>query len=359
MKALARAQVQDEVPVGGQFEAAAHNFYPYEGDIVDAMISRTSIMVAAARAFGSREPDESLRNPDNLADKLIGPDELALIAEHPLSKIRQRDYADAFQDPAIVFLVWSMLARTRFIDEALRRAVDNGATQVVILGAGFDTRAYRLRDLLGHCRVIEVDAQETQEYKRQRLRAATVQAPSNLTYARCDFACESFSDVLHAAGYRTDEKTFFIWEGVCMYLPEASARQTLRMIAAESARGSSVVLDYANQVGIEIGVKYPQGPLALAALWGEPWIFGVPGGTDGSVFFRELGFEPGELISFSNLEAIGRYATGKDGRMYGAAVFQRMQANASSAPMPEMTDEQKDVLRKGAHWIAELYNSRS
>jgi methyltransferase (TIGR00027 family) len=321
------------------------------------MISRTSVMVAAARAFGSREPDESLRNPDILADKLIGPEELALIAEHPLSKIHERDYAEAFQDPAILFLVWSMLARTRFIDEALRRAVENGAMQIVILGAGFDTRAYRLQELLRHCRVIEVDAAETQEYKKQRLQAATVAAPANLTYARCDLACESLSEVLHTAGYRAEEKTFFIWEGVCMYLPEASARQTLRMMATESASGSSVVLDYANQIGIEIGVKYPQGPLALAAIWGEPWIFGVPGGTDGSELFRELGFEPGELISFSNLEAISRYTSGKDGRMYGAAIFQRMQGSGVAAPAPEMTDEQREVLRKGAHWIAELHNA--
>jgi methyltransferase (TIGR00027 family) len=321
------------------------------------MISRTSIMVAAARAFGSREPDESLRNPDYLADKLIGPDELALIAEHPLSKMRERDYAEAFQDPAILFLVWSMLARTRFIDEALRRAVENGATQVVILGAGFDTRAYRLRELLRQCRVIEVDAEETQEYKKQRLRAEMVDAPANLTYARCDFACDSLSDVLRAAGYRAEEKTLFIWEGVCMYLPEESARQTLRMISTESASGSSVVLDYANRIGIEIGIKYAQGPLALAATWGEPWIFGVPGGTDGNEYFRELGFEPGELISFSNLEAIGRYTSGKDGLMYGAAVFQRMQVSGASAAMPEMTDEQKQVLRKGAHWIAELHKA--
>jgi methyltransferase (TIGR00027 family) len=324
------------------------------------MISRTSIMVAAARVFGSREPDESLRNPDYLADKLIGPEELALIPEHPLSKIRQREYAEAFQDPTILFLVWSMLARTRFIDQALRRAVENGATQVVILGAGFDTRAYRFQELLGHCTVIEVDAAETQEYKKQRLRAAMVEAPANLTYARCDFACESLSEVLCAAGYRTDEKTFFIWEGVCMYLPEESARQTLRMIATESGSGSSVVLDYANQIGIEIGMKYSQGPLALAALWGEPWIFGVPGGTDGSDFFCELGFKPGELISFSNVETVSRYTSGRDGRMYGAAVFQRMQQEAQSlgrAAMPDLTDEQKEVWRKGAHWMAELYNA--
>jgi methyltransferase (TIGR00027 family) len=335
-----------------------------ENRLTSAMPSRTCLLVAAARAFGSREPDESLRNPDLLADQLIGPAELALISGHPLSQMREREYAKAAQDPTIVFFVWAMLARTRFIDEALRRAVENGAKQIVILGAGLDTRAYRFRELLQQCRVIEVDAEQTQQYKKQRLCAAKVDVPPNLTYARCDFACDSLGEVLRSAGYNAGEKTFYIWEGVCMYLTEESVRRTLRTIAAESASGSSLVLDYANRIGIEIGSKYPQGASAIAAVWGEPWLFGVPGGTDGRDFFRELGLDPGDPISFSNHEKIIRYTSGEGGRMYGAALFQKLQEEAqarakagdtSPGPlMPELTDEQKEVWRTGAHWLAEL-----
>jgi methyltransferase (TIGR00027 family) len=333
-----------------------------ENPLTSAMPSRTCLLVAAARAFGSREPDESLRNPDLLADQLIGPAELALISGHPLSKMREREYADAIQDPAIVFFVWAMLARTRFIDDALRRAVENGAKQIVILGAGLDTRAYRFRELLQQCRVIEMDTERTQEYKKQRVRAAMVDVPPNLTYARCDFTGDSLSTVLRTVGCKAGEKTFYIWEGVCMYLPEQSVRQTLQTIATESVSGSSLVLDYANRIGIEIGEKYPQGAAAVAAAWGERWIFGVPGGTDGRDFFRELGFDPGEPISFSNLEKIHRYTSGQDGQTYGAAVFQKMQEEARAQAgeggprplMPELTDEQKAVWRTGAHWLAEL-----
>jgi O-methyltransferase involved in polyketide biosynthesis len=147
-----------------------------------------------------------------------------------------------------------------------------------------------------------------------------------------------------------------------MYLSEESVRQTLRMIATESMSGSSLVLDYANRVGIEIGAQYPLGATAMAAAWGEPWIFGVPGGTDGREFFLELGLDPGEPISFSNRETIKRYTSGRDGQIYGAAVFQKIQEEArakagSGEPgplMPELTDEQKAVWRAGAHWLAEL-----
>ena len=105
--------------------------------------SRTSILTAAARALGSREPDASVRNPDWAADRLIGPAELALITDHPISKALDRDFQEANNDADIFGFSWLMLVRTRFIDELMERAVRSGATQLVILGAGFDTRAHR------------------------------------------------------------------------------------------------------------------------------------------------------------------------------------------------------------------------
>jgi len=134
--------------------------------------SRTSILTAAARAFGSREPDVSVRNPDWLAERLIGPAELALIAEHPISKALDRDFQDAINDPDVFGFAWLMLVRTRFTDERLEHAIRNGATQVVIMGAGFDTRAHRFAELLQGTPVIEIDYGATQLYKKQRVEAA-------------------------------------------------------------------------------------------------------------------------------------------------------------------------------------------
>ena len=134
--------------------------------------SRTSILTAAARAFGSREPDASVRNPDWVADRLIGPAELALIADHPISKALDQDFQEAMNDPDIFGFAWLMLVRTRFIDELMERAVRSGATQLVILGAGFDTRAHRFTELLKNAAVIEIDYGATQEYKKRRVEAA-------------------------------------------------------------------------------------------------------------------------------------------------------------------------------------------
>jgi len=139
--------------------------------------SRTSILTAAARAFGSREPDASVRNPDWLAERLIGPAELALIADHPLSKALDRDFQEAISDPDVFGFTWLMLVRTRFIDELMERAIRGGATQLVILGAGFDTRAHRFSELLKEASVIEVDYGATQEYKRRRVEAVWMARP--------------------------------------------------------------------------------------------------------------------------------------------------------------------------------------
>jgi len=271
------------------------------------LLSRTSILVAAARAFGSRDPDEGVRNPDFLADELIGPAELALIGEHPFSKGLRQDYAEAIQDPAIAMFASMMILRTRFIDEALVRAVKSGATQIVVLGAGFDSRAYRFQELLRDCQVIEADAAPTQEYKKRRIQTVLGEAPKNLTYARIDFAKDNIYDVLNAAGFHEGARSFYIWEGVSMYLPEKNVRETLQMVATHSAPGSSIVLDYASRLGLEMTKRTLQGPVAMAAAWGEPWIFGVPG-DNGIDFFRNLGFAPGVPISMNDPEAMKRFA---------------------------------------------------
>src|SRR5215468_3807924 len=114
-------------------------------------ISRTSIFVAAGRALGAREPDPSVRNPDYLAEKLLG-DPSTLTLDHPAVRALKLPYEEAIKDVEIVSVVRMMIIRTRFIDDALERAIRGGATQVVILGAGFDSHAYRCQPLLAQAR---------------------------------------------------------------------------------------------------------------------------------------------------------------------------------------------------------------
>jgi len=318
--------------------------------------SRTSILTAAARALGSREPDASVRNPDWVADRLIGPAELALIADHPISNALDRDFQEAMHDPDVFGFIWLMLVRTRCIDGLMERAVRNGATQLVILGAGFDTRAHRFAELLKDASVIEIDYGTTQEYKKRRVEAALGSAPGNVTYATVDLARESLSEVLRRSGFQPGRKTYYICEGVSMYVPEEGMKETLHAIAAESAPGSVLLLEYLNRGGLELLTKYPMGMIKNAIAWGEPFVFGVPDGNDRE-FFLEAGLEMGETLKIGSPESIKRYATRRDGSYYGAHLENVFQQRREAA-LKAMDDAGRQQAAKAAatsgYWLVEL-----
>lgn len=164
-------------------------------------------------------------------------------------------------------------------------------------------------------------------------------------------------DGLRRVGFERDEKTFYIWEGVCMYLDENSVRKMLQMIASHSAPASTLVLDYANTLGIELGKFTPNGAGGIPTPWAEPWIFGVPG-ANGAEFFRELGFDPGVPVSAHSPEMIRRYGTRQDGTSYAARVIERLRSQAPTrpqAPLSGLMEAQKAVAAAGgAYWFTEL-----
>lgn len=318
--------------------------------------SRTSILTAAARAFGSREPDASVRNPDWAAGLLIGPDELALIADHPVSQAPDLDFQEAIYDPEIFGFTWLMLVRTRFIDEMMVRAVQGGATQLVILGAGFDTRAHRFAELLKDVAVIEIDYGATQAYKKRRVEAALGGTPPNVVYAPIDFTRESLGEVLRRAGFEPGRKTYYICEGVSMYVPEEGMKETLRAIAAESAPGSALLLEYLNRGLLESMTKYPTGMIKNAVNWGEPFVFGVPDGQDRE-FFLEAGLEPDETLKIGSPESLRRYAMRGDGSYYGAHLEEVFQQRREAALKAMDEEDRERAVRTAAltgYWLAEL-----
>lgn len=318
--------------------------------------SRTSILTAAARAFGAREPDASVRNPDWLAERLIGPAELALIADNPISTALERDFQEAISDPDVFGFTWLMLVRTRFIDERMERAIRGGATQLVILGAGFDTRAHRFTELLKDASVIEIDYGTTQEYKKRRIEAVLGGAPANVVYAPTDFARESLCDVLRNAGFQPRRKTYYLCEGVSMYVPEEGMKQTLRAIAAESAPGSTLLMEYLNCGGLELLKRYPIGMVKNAFDWGEPFVFGVPDGQDRE-FFLEAGLELGETLKIGSPESVKRYAVRQDGSRYGAhldKVFQQRREAVLNAMDDAGRQQVAQAEATSGYWLAEL-----
>jgi methyltransferase (TIGR00027 family) len=135
-------------------------------------------------------------------------------------------------------------ARTRFAEDALAAAVERGVRQLVVLGAGLDTYAYRgaWRDRV---RIFEVDHPATQAWKRQLLADAGIAAPASLTFAPVDFERETVADGLAAAGFDPQQQTFFTWLGVVPYLTEQAVWSTLSFIAG-LRNGAHVVFDYSD-----------------------------------------------------------------------------------------------------------------
>jgi len=269
------------------------------------------------RAFGAREPDPSVRNPDWFAAEMLTPEELQLINEHPIAAALSQDYQQARRRREVAGMSNLLLVRTRFIDERLLRAIEGGTTQVVILGAGFDTRAYRFAEQLKRNKVFEVDYKSTQRIKKHRINQLLGRFPEHVRFTEIDFKTDSLRYVLGESGYDSKEKTFFIWEGVSMYLSERAVRETLQTISSYSAPGSSRVMDFAEGASIDMFRRFPNlSQHKYTTDWGEPWIFGIPDMHERE-FFHACGLEQREVLSFFSGEAAKRYLTRADGTLLG------------------------------------------
>jgi methyltransferase (TIGR00027 family) len=132
--------------------------------------------------------------------------------------------------------------RTSAIDTAVREAIAGGASQLVILGAGYDGRAWRMPELAS-VRIFEIDHPTTQGEKRAHL-AELPAPPGTVEFVSMDFERESLDAVLDAAGHDSITTTCWIWEGVVMYLTRNAMRLTLAGIAGRSAPGSTLIVNY-------------------------------------------------------------------------------------------------------------------
>jgi methyltransferase (TIGR00027 family) len=173
----------------------------------------------------------------------------------------------------------TVAVRTKYIDDCLVDALRHGAKQVVILGAGFDCRAYRIREIT-QSRVFEVDHPATQVTKKRRLRTLR----SYVTYVPIDFTAGALDAVMRAAGYRLDVTTFFICEGVTHYLPAETIDAAFRYVG-RSAAGSELVFTYIHRGMLDGSAQFAGADNTLATVRraGEPYTFG---------------FEPADLPSY-------------------------------------------------------------
>jgi methyltransferase (TIGR00027 family) len=201
--------------------------------------SRTAAFVAFGRALA----DAGLSHVENFHDPVAR----IFLSEKAKQKLSQLERAARGPKPngrvaAVRVMADTMALRTSAIDESLRNAIANGARQLVILGAGYDGRAWRMPELAG-ITVFEADHPATQGDKRSH--AAELPPPmADVRFVPIDFERESLGAVLGRAGHDPSSPTCWIWEGVVMYLTRDAMRATLAAIAGRSAKGSTLIVNY-------------------------------------------------------------------------------------------------------------------
>ena len=209
-----------------------------------------------------------------------------------------------------------VIARTKYIDSIFKQAVSVGVEQVLIFGAGFDSRSIRLLSSDSPVRVFEVDAPVTQQAKKDRLAEIDVGLPENTVYVGVDFNKEDPEQRLVENGFQYGKRCLFILEGLLMYLDEDAVDETMSLIKRISGPDSFVVFDYIYSSVLRHEEKYygEEGIHKNVEDVGEPWGFGVEEGLIGD-FLVDRGFQIIEELDGAMFDK--RYFTDPDGNLVG------------------------------------------
>jgi methyltransferase (TIGR00027 family) len=276
---------------------------------IEHKASNTAGYTCFSRACASREKDERFRGPDNLAEIFL-PLGARVILGIPLFRwLFMRKIAP----PGIYEYV---LARTKLLDEVFIDALRNRFTQIVLLGAGFDTRALRFTNENSGSKIFELDVYATQQPKVEILNRRQIELPKELVFTPVDFNKESIADVLGKVGYATNEKSLFILEGVTMYLTSDAVDRTLDFIRCSAMEESIVAFDYVYASVLRRENKFygEREIYETVSSAGEGWTFGIEDGTIKD-FLTQRGFKLMTHYMSSDLEKA--YLIADDGTRFG------------------------------------------
>ncbi len=184
-------------------------------------------------------------------------------------------WVDWYADRRLPGARTSAIARTGLIDNAMRQALRDNIRQIVVLGAGFDCRAYRLPGI-SSATVFEVDHQATHAWKLSYLRKLLSRLPHHVRYVPIDFNRENVLQLLAEAGFDSSLPAMFVWEGVTNYLTSEAVDAVLRYVSS-CALGSRIVFTYVHSGALDGSVCF-EGAVKLlqdVEQLGEPWTFGL------------------------------------------------------------------------------------
>ena len=213
---------------------------------VEKRHSETAIFAALYRAIANKEFKNEGFGSDYLAEYFL-PSHFKFFIKFKKIRVNVKNKSNKLTPGMYEY----MLARTAFFDNVFIDALNKNIPQIVLLGAGYDTRAYRFAKLNNTTKIIELDIATTQNRKKKCLKKAQIDIPKHVTLVPINFNKESLKSVLEKAGYENSEKTLFIWEGVSYYLDPESVDATLEFVNNSSHNESVIAFDYAISISEE------------------------------------------------------------------------------------------------------------
>lgn len=197
----------------------------------------------------------------------------------------------------------AVISRVRYMDDCVKTCLENGLVQMVIIGAGYDTRAYRFKGLSEKVSVFELDHPATQKVKKEKLKEIFNSLPEHVTCVPIYLDKDRISDRLFEEGYDPSKKTLFIMEGLLMYLPPSFVDKILDFIKTNSGPGSWVTFDYLppSMVDGTIAVKEGKNMIKAVKKWGEPFRFGLKH-EDAKAFLLSRGFCKIDIVNAPELK---------------------------------------------------------
>lgn len=203
--------------------------------------SKTAEEVALIRIMESKKPEDERICYDPLAIHFISPETLKLIQNPEKAQEMTKEKEVLFKGVAN-----SIAARVRYFDDFLEKSIEDGLEQLVVLGAGYDTRTYRMKGI-GKVNVFEVDQPSTQSMKIEKIKEIFGSVPEHVEYVPVDFERETLDQKLFEGGYNTSKRTLFLMEGLTYYIPPCAVDDTLNFVVENSGKGSRVLFDHVSR----------------------------------------------------------------------------------------------------------------
>ncbi len=271
--------------------------------------SKMAELIALHRVAESALPEGIRICYDPYAVHFVDPEVLEFARKNPeKTKTMREHYERLFPG-----LASSIRARVRYFDDFVKASIDKGLEQLIILGAGYDTRAYRIEGLKGNVnvKVFEVDHPETQSLKKEKIAKIFGGLPDQVVYVPVDFDTESLGQKLLGNGYDRSKKTLFLMEGLVMYIPPKAVDEILSFIVNNSARGSEVLFDYFLQSVVDGTCEAGKNMRDFAAEQGEPFLFGIEEGAS-EAFLMKRGFSRVQNVTSDDYKKAYFHGVNKD-----------------------------------------------